>query len=426
MSSSALEQIYTVPNRLYVAVMRTVLVSGASIAGLSLAYWLRRYGFRTTLVERSPALRSGGQAIDIRGAARDAVERMGVMDAVKAHHTGTHGIAWLDEQGNRVAAMGGDDFGDSGGIVAEIELLRGDLVRILHEAAGTDLEILYDTVITEIAESAEGVKVTFDNAPPRSFDLVVGADGLRSGVRALTFGQDKEFVRDLGYYTSYFPARTELDLDGWEVMYNLPAGNGVDGRVAVLYPLGNTGEVRALLGFVSPELAYDRRDSRAQKKLLADVFAGAGWEIPALLDQLRQTDDLYFARVGEVRVDHWYRGRTVLLGDSAFGGSLGMGTSMALVGAYVLAGELAEAEGDHLVAFPRYDSEMREYVAANMKRPPGGAGGFAPRTRRGIRMRNRFMRMLPHVPGGGKMLGGIQKAANSITLKPYAGARSPE
>jgi 2-polyprenyl-6-methoxyphenol hydroxylase-like FAD-dependent oxidoreductase len=402
--------------------MRTVLISGASIAGLSLAYWLRRHGFQPTLVERAPALRSGGQAVDIRGTAREVVARMGIMDPIRAHHTGTHGIAWLNEKGERVAAMAGDSFGDSGGIVAEIEILRGDLVRVLHEAAGTDMEILYGNVITEIADEAEGAKVTFDKAPPRSFDLVVGADGLRSGVRALTFGQDKEFVRDLGYYTAFFPARTTLDLDGWEVMYNLPAANGVDGRVAILYPLGDTGEVRALFGFVSPEPAYDRRDLQAQKKLLAGVFAGAGWEIPALIEQLWQTDDLYFARVGEIRVDHWYRGRTVLLGDSAFGGSLGMGTSMALVGAYVLAGELATANGDHRAAFAQYDKEMRAYVTANMKRPPGGANGFAPRTHRGIWMRNQFMRALPHLPGSSKMIGGIQKAANSITLKPYAGA----
>jgi 2-polyprenyl-6-methoxyphenol hydroxylase-like FAD-dependent oxidoreductase len=399
--------------------MRNILISGASVAGLSLAYWLRQHGFQPTLVERAPALRSGGQAIDIRGTAREVVERMGIMDTIRAHHTGTHGIAMLKQDGTTAARMGGDDFGDSGGIVAEIEILRGDLVRILHETAGTDVEIVYNDVITEMTEGADGVKVTFGKSAPRTFDLVVGADGLRSGVRSLAFGKENEFVQDLGYYTSYFAAKSTVDMDGWELMYNLPAGNGVGGRAAILYPIGNTGEIRAMLAFVSPELSYDRRDVQEQKKLLADVFAGAGWEIPGLIDQMWRTDDLYFARVGQVRIDEWYRGRAVLLGDAAFGGSLGMGTSMAMVGAYVLAGELDAANGDYQAAFAAYDKEMRPYVTQNLKRPPGGANGFAPRTRRGIWMRNQFMRLLPHMPGGGKMMGGMQKATNSLTLKPY-------
>jgi 2-polyprenyl-6-methoxyphenol hydroxylase-like FAD-dependent oxidoreductase len=204
-----------------------ILISGASIAGPALAYWLRRHGFTPTVVERAPAPRQGGQAIDIRGTAREVVERMGIMDAVRAHHTGTHGIAYVDAHGRRQASMSGEAFGDSGGIIAEIEILRGDLVRILQEAAGEDIEYLYDDVITDLAEGDDGVKVTFGKAPARSFDLVVGADGLRSGVRALAFGDESRFVRDLGYHMAYFPARTRLDLDGWELMYNLPADNGV-------------------------------------------------------------------------------------------------------------------------------------------------------------------------------------------------------
>ncbi|WP_165960918.1 FAD-dependent monooxygenase [Actinocrispum wychmicini] len=405
--------------------MRTVLISGASVAGLSLAYWLRQRGFHTTLVERAPALRSGGQAIDIRGTAREVVERMGIMDAVRAHHTGTHGIAWLNTRGKQVCRMGSDTFGASGSIVAEIEILRDDLVRILHQTAGRDVEIMYDNVITAMAEGPDGVQVTFAKGKRRTFDIVVGADGLRSGVRGLAFGKDTQFVHDLGYYTSIFPAKSTLDFDGWEFMYNMPAGNGVQGRMAVVYPVGDTGAVRVMLAFVSPELAYDRKDVQAQKRILADVYAGAGWEVPGLIDQMWRSDDLYFARVGEVRVDEWYRGRTVLLGDSAFGGSMGMGTSMALVGAYVLAGELAVANGDHRAAFAQYDKEMREYVARNMKRPPGGPRGMAPKTRHGIWMRNKFMSLMPHLPGASKMTGDVEAAANAITLKPYVGGGRP-
>ncbi|GAB3875143.1 FAD-dependent monooxygenase [Kibdelosporangium lantanae] len=404
--------------------MRTILISGASVAGLSLAHWLRRHGFQPTLVEKAPALREGGQAIDIRGVAREVVERMGIMEAVRAHHTGARGIAFLNAKGKRAASMSADAFGHSGGIVAEIEILRGDLVRILHESAG-DVEILYDDTITATTETPDGIEVTFAHRPARRFDMVVGADGVRSGVRQLTFGADHDLVEDLGYYMTYFEARTTLDLDGWELMYNLPAGNGVQGRVALVYPLGNNGRVRVMLAFVSPDLNHDRRDTDAQKKLLARVFAGAGWEVPNLIEQMWTAEDLYFERVGAVHVPEWYRGRTALLGDSAFGGSAGMGTSMAIVGAYVLAGELAAANGDHTVAFPNYDREMRPYVTRNLKRPPGGANGFAPRTRHGLWMRNKMTDLIQRIPGGKKIMGNMNVVANSITLKAYGGRSTP-
>jgi 2-polyprenyl-6-methoxyphenol hydroxylase-like FAD-dependent oxidoreductase len=401
-----------------------VLISGAGVAGLALAHWLRRYGFSPTVVERAGALRTGGQAIDIRGTAREAVERMGVMDAVRAHHTGTHGIAYVNTGGKRLFEMRGADFGDSGGIVAEIEILRGDLVDILHEAAGDGVEYIFDDVITGLTETADGVRATFRHAPAASFDVVVGADGLRSGVRRLAFGEDGDFVRDLGLYQAFFPARSRLDFDGWELMYNAPAGNGVGGRVAIVYPVGRGGEVRVLLSFASPVLPGDLRGTAAQKALLAQVYEGVGWELPGLIEQMWGVDDLYFDRSGEVRSDDWSSGRAVLLGDAAFGGSLGMGTSMALVGAYVLAGELAAAGGDHQTAFRAYEDEMRDYVTANLRRPPGGTRGFAPSTRGGLWVRNQFMRTLPHLPGKGLMMGGIQKASNSIRLKEYSTAHS--
>jgi 2-polyprenyl-6-methoxyphenol hydroxylase-like FAD-dependent oxidoreductase len=341
---------------------------------------------------------------------------MGVMDAIRAHHTGTHGMAYVDAANKKLASLRMSDFGDSGGIVAEIEILRGDLVRILHDAAD-DVEYLYGDHITGMTEHDTGVAVTFAHAAPRTFDVVVGADGLRSGVRQLAFGSDERHVRDLGYYSGYFPATTDLRLDGWEVMYSLPAGNGVGGRLAMLYPIGDTGEVRAMFAFATQELTVGR-DIEAWKSLLANVFDGADWEIPNLMAQLRDTDDLYFTRVGEVRLDTWARGRVVLLGDSAFGGSVGMGTSMALVGAYVLAGELATA-GDHRAAFAAYEREMRGYVTAAQKQPPGGVNGFLPRSRFAIGMRNVLMRALPHLPGKQLIMGGIDKTATMVTLKDY-------
>ncbi|GIF66231.1 FAD-dependent oxidoreductase [Asanoa ishikariensis] len=400
-----------------------VLISGAGIGGLALAHWLGRHDIDATVVERAPALRPGGQAIDIRGAARTVVERMGILDAIRAKHTGTHGIMYVDRRGAPVARMSGEDFGDSGGVVAEIEILRDDLVRILHDAAPT-AEYLFDDHITALHDGADGITATFHRAPPRTFDAVVGADGLRSGVRALAFRGARQPVRDLGMYVSYFPAHTSLDLAGWEVMYNLPAGNGVGGRVLLLYPVGNDGEVRAMFSWWAPALGHDRRDAAEQKALLAQVFADEGWEIPHLLDQMWRADDFYFSRSAATQLDHWSHGRATLLGDAAFAGSLGMGTSMAVVGAYVLAGELAAAP-DPISAFRAYESGMRDYVTRNLKRPPGGDRGFAPASRAGIWMRNQVIRTMTKLPGKGALTGNLQAAANAITLNDYPVARDP-
>jgi 2-polyprenyl-6-methoxyphenol hydroxylase-like FAD-dependent oxidoreductase len=394
-----------------------VLISGAGIGGLALAHWLGRHGIDATVVERAPALRSGGQAIDIRGAGRTVVERMGILDAIRARHTGTHGIMYVDRRGAPVARMSGDDFGDSGGVVAEIEILRNDLVRILRDAAPA-AEYLFDDHITALQDDADGITATFHRAPPRTFDAVVGADGLRSGVRSLAFRTARQPVRDLGMYVSYFAAQTSLDLDGWEVMYNLPAGNGVGGRVLLLYPVGSDGEVRAMFSWFAPALGHDRRDTPTQKALLAEVFADEGWEIPHLLDQMWGADDFYFSRTGATQLDRWSHGRATLLGDAAFAGSLGMGTSMALVGAYVLAGELATA-ADPAAAFRAYEEGMRDYVTRNLKRPPGGDRGFAPNSRAGIWLRNQVVRTMTKLPGKAAMTGNLQAAANAITLKDY-------
>jgi 2-polyprenyl-6-methoxyphenol hydroxylase-like FAD-dependent oxidoreductase len=170
--------------------------------------------------------------------------------------------------------------------------------------------------------------------------------------------------------------------------------------------------------FTSPPLELGGRDVGQQKTLLAERFAGVGWEVPQLLEAMWEAPDFYFDRASRVQVNSWSSGRVVLLGDAGYGGSVGMGTSMALVGAYVLAGELASAAGDHRTGFARYENEMRGYVVQNLKPMPGGVRGFLPQTRLEVWLRDQFMRLLPHLPSKGPM-GGIEKAANAITLKPY-------
>ncbi|BCJ36505.1 FAD-dependent oxidoreductase [Actinocatenispora thailandica] len=397
--------------------MTQVLISGASIAGPALAYWLRRYGMDVTVVERAPALRPGGQGIDVRGAARTVIERMGLIDQVRAAHTGTRGIANVDEHNRRTAEMSAEAFGDSGGIVADLEILRADLSRILVEAAD-GVEYLFDDTITALDQHAGGVDVTFERAGARRFDLVVGADGIFSATRRIAFGADDWRMADSGYHRAVFTARTSLRLDGWELMYSMPAGNGTTGgRNVLLYPAHD--EARAMFHFACDPIDYDRRDIAAQKAIVARVFAGERWQVPELLASMADAPDFYFDRVGKIEMTRWYRDRVILLGDSCFAGSVGMGTSMAIVGAYVLAGELAAAGGDHRTGYPAYQARMAGYVAANRKPLPGGVKGFLPATRRGIRLRDWSMRMMTKLPGGGMMMGGIDKAVNAIDLPDY-------
>jgi 2-polyprenyl-6-methoxyphenol hydroxylase-like FAD-dependent oxidoreductase len=180
-------------------------------------------------------------------------------------------------------------------------------------------------------------------------------------------------------------------------------------------------EARAVLFFASPPLAYDRRDLDQQRQLLADAFAGAGWEVPRLLEAMWQAPDFYFDAVSQVLIDRWSDGRVALVGDAAYGPSpmAGVGTSLALVGAYVLAGELAAADGDHQRAFASYERALRDYVGKGQQLAKGNVIGLIPPSHRQIRMRNLFIRMLPYLPWRGLVVGGVQKAANAITIEDY-------
>lgn len=391
-----------------------ILISGASIAGPALAYWLSRHGFTPTVVERAQAPRDGGYAIDIRGAALDVTERMGILAEVRRASTNTRGMSYVNSANKPVASMGADLLGGSG-VVAEVEVLRGDLTRILYTATQRDTEYIFDDSITTISQGDEGIRVTFERGEPRTFDLVVGADGLHSKVRALAFCDESRFIRDLGYYVAIFSTANHLGLDHWQLFYNVP------GKLAGIYSARQNNEAKAVFYFASPRLYYDRRDSGQQKELVAEAFAGEGWEVPRLLEAMSEAPDFYFDSVSQIHMDGWSGGRTVLLGDAAYCASplSGQGTALALVGAYVLAGELKAAAGDHRTAFARYEQEMRAYVERSQKLAEGNAMGFVPRTRWQIWFRNQNVRALPYLPWKGLITGRAHKAANDITLKDY-------
>jgi 2-polyprenyl-6-methoxyphenol hydroxylase-like FAD-dependent oxidoreductase len=395
---------------------RDVLISGAGIAGPAVAYWLRTAGFRPTVVERAPAPRPGGQAVDLRGAGRTVTERMGLLDRVREVALEQEGFAYVDARGRVTARMPSDAFGGEG-IVSEIEVLRGDLCNLLYQASLPGTEYLFDDTITGIDQDAGGVTVTFEKAPERRFSLVVGADGLHSAVRRLAFGPDAACLRPFDLYNVWYTAPADIDLGGWFLMYNAPGG-----LVAGARPGRDSGEIKVMLSFRAAPESCERLGRVAQQELLARRFSDAGWEVPRLLDAMRNATDFYFDSMGQVRLGEWSRGRVALLGDAGYCPSplAGMGTSLSLVGAYVLVGELVAAGGDHRIAFPRYQQRLRAYVAQAQQLPPGGVGGFAPMGALTIRVRAASMRWMTRWPMRGLIAGQFTRA-DAIELPSYAG-----
>ena len=305
----------------------TVLISGASIAGPALAYWMQRYGRPTVIVERAAGIRSGGQTVDLRGAGRVVAQRMGIEDAVRAASTGDDGIAFVDATNATRAAFPAHAYGGEG-FVAELEILRGELANLLYERTREGTGYIFEDSICGLDDDQDRMRVSFQRGPDRDVDVVVAADGMGSATRALVFGSETR-IRSLGVYTAYFTIpRSESD-GSWARWYNAAGG-----LVITLRP-DNLGTTRALLTFPAREPGYEKLGVDAQRDLLRRTFAQAGWEAPRVLDALGATPDLYLELIGQVRTPRWTRGRFALLGDAGYCASpiSGMGTSLALVGA---------------------------------------------------------------------------------------------
>jgi len=350
-----------------------VLVSGASVAGTALAYWLGRHGFSVTVVERHPGLRPGGQAIDVRGPALTVLERMGLLAAAEDRKTRIRGSSVVDRDGNELSRD--TESTPTGGPInnSDIELLRDDLVELLYEATQQTTEYLFDDSIVTLENRGPAAEVTFERAPTRSFDLVIGADGLHSNVRELVFGPEERFINRLGTHAAIFTVPNFLDLDHWQMWHY------GDSTMAGVYSARNNTEARAMLGFMDTELHIDYRDTEAQFAGLERRMAGEGWVRPQLLQYMRAAPDFYFDEMSQIVMDHWSLGRVALVGDAAYCCSplSGQGTSVALLGAYILAGELKFAGYDHGFGFANYFkffhgyTERTQWLATD--NIPGGA-----------------------------------------------------
>ncbi|MFE7272671.1 FAD-dependent monooxygenase [Streptomyces sp. NPDC057623] len=372
---------------------RKVLISGASIAGPALAFWLNRYGFAVTVVEKAAALRGGGYPVDVRGTALEVVRRMGILPRLRDAHIDLRRLIFLDGDGSEVASVSPHTV--TGGVAGrDLEVRRGDLADALHAAVRDDVEFLFnDSVDTLDQSSGHGVDVTFRGGGRRTFDMVVGADGLHSRTRELLFGPEERFHRYLGYCFAGFTMPNTFGLSHELTMWNVP------GLAAALYAVGDGDDVHAFLNFAHPEPPYDAfRNPEAQRDLVAAVFADAGWEVPGMLAALRDADDLFFDGVSQIRMPRWSSGRVALVGDAAYAPSFltGQGSSLALVGAYMLAGSLADR--DHAAGFAAYEHSTRDFVTMNQDQVREGDAALFPTTARALEQRNHMLRGLSAMP----------------------------
>jgi 2-polyprenyl-6-methoxyphenol hydroxylase-like FAD-dependent oxidoreductase len=374
----------------------TVLIIGAGIAGPALAFWLNKSGYRVTIVELADGIRPGGQTVDLRGAGGEVVERMGLIDKMRARSLDQRGVAWIKSDGHRRAEMPVTAF-NGNGLVSKLEILRGDLVDVLYQETNDQTEYRFDAGITELTQSDDEVEATLTDGTKLSVDLVVGCDGPHSAVRRLVFGHEEQFVKPLGGYNAWFTAADTVGLDGWYLMYQAPGLN------ASMRPSHDPSLAKAGLAFRSEPVAYDRRNSDEQRALLTEHFAGAGWECDTLIAAAAKADDFYFDAFAQVHMPTFSRGRVTLAGDAGYCASplSGMGTSLAPVGAYVLAGELGRAEAIDAnsiqAALQRYESVMRPYID-RCQDLPNGIDGYLPKSDSDIAVTAQVMKWMQRWP----------------------------
>lgn len=366
-----------------------IAINGNGVAGPALAYWLHRAGHEATLIERAPRLRTGGYMIDFWGIGYTVAERMGILPAVRKAGYAVQEVRLVDSRGSRV---GGFPVSVMGQMVGGrfISLPRGDLAAAVYRSLEDHVETIFDDGIRGLADHERGVRVILDNSE-RDFDLVVGADGLHSAIRALTFGPQRQFEWQVRYFVAAFDAQGYRPRD--ELVY---VSHAAPGRQVARFAERDD---RTLFLFV---FAADRmvgplpEDLDGRKTALHRVFGDVGWECRQILRAMDDAEEIYFDRVSQIVMDRWSKGRIALIGDAAACVSLlaGEGTGLALAEAYILAGELKRSGGDHRRAFAEYERRLRPLITVKQRAARKFAGSFAPRTALGLSVRNAATRLM--------------------------------
>jgi 2-polyprenyl-6-methoxyphenol hydroxylase-like FAD-dependent oxidoreductase len=364
---------------------RTVLISGAGIAGLTLAYWLQHYGWRPTIVEQAPGPRAAGYGIDFGGSGWDVAERMGILPELRRRANRLGWICLTDRAGRTLtrAPLGPffRAFKDR-----MVQIMRPDLEAILAEALGDQIPIRFRTSIHQLAQASDHVAVRFQDGASASYDLVIGADGVHSNIRRLAFGDERSFRADLGYAFATFPVPNLDQLADGATIYLEP------NRQATVYPDGHGGAA-ALLVYRTTDPTTIPPEGR--KAALQRHYQGAGWIVPAMLDSITESTPVYLDTMSQIRMPRWSEGRVALVGDAAHCLTLisGQGASTAMGGAYILAEEMS-LTGDHRAAFMAYERRVRPFVTAQQRKARRFARTFVPGSPLGVYISRAVMRLL--------------------------------
>ena len=373
---------------------KKVLISGASIAGPTAGIVLGRAGIETTIVEKSSSLRDGGYPVDIRGAALDVTERLGLLSDLRKSH--------VDMQRITITAAGGRKIGPfhpyllSGGSGPDAEVPRGAFAAVLYEASKDIVKYRFNDSIASVKQDSDGVDVFFSSGHQERYDIVIGAEGLHSNLRQMVFGPESQFERYIGYCFTGFslpnPERWVNDI----FMHNAP------GKLATIFAAHADRPLISVMAFRYPGSPFTVAPTPAQQReLTAQVYKDErDGIVPRLLEALETADDLYFDTVSQIRMPKWSSGRVVLSGDAAHATSFlsGQGTSVALVGSYVLANEIATKES-YEEAFAAYEAVFRNFAEINQDLVHGGSSVMIPDTMEEIDQRNAAIEAALAAPG---------------------------
>lgn len=337
-----------------------ILVIGAGIAGPAVCYWLKRFGFSPVLIEKFGEIRKGGQALDIRGVVIDLVKRMGVYDQICNMRTRVELGRYVDSEGNTLHEEKGERFGFRQD--EEVEIIRGDLIEILMGII-KGVPCHFNQLIDKIEQNDDHVKVHFKDGRNEHYDLVIGADGIHSATRRMIFDKDEYKLINLGMYFSIFSIPNYLNLNHTEIQCE------ANQKLASISSDKNPKIAQAAFMFRSQSILNNIRNEHEQRQFLRNTFQDFGWEIPKMLELMSDSDDFYFDSVAQVKMKSWTKGRIALLGDAGYCASplSGQGNNLALVGAYIFAGELKKADGNYTEAFNRYNELLHPFVEANQK-----------------------------------------------------------